>query len=66
MLIACERPIAEIALDQTAPATAEVVGEREVLVRGKALGETNLKIISRDGRSSLYRLVVHSESAQTR
>ncbi len=44
-LIGSDRPIAEIAVEQPGQATAEVVGDHEVLIRGKALGETRLKII---------------------
>ena len=65
MLIASDRPIAQIALDQVTQATAEVVGDHEVLIRGKALGETHLRIVSKDGRTSTYRVVVQAESAKS-
>jgi hypothetical protein len=65
VLIASDRPISQIALEQTSQATAEVVGDHEVLIRGKALGETLLKIDSKDGHSTIYRVVVHSESARS-
>jgi hypothetical protein len=64
-LLTMDRPIAEIQLDRTHQATAEVVGEREVLVRGKALGETHLRVLLKDGRSNIYRVVVESESARS-
>ena len=64
MLIASDRPIAQIALDRTAQASAEVVGDREVLIRAKALGETQLTITSQDGHSSAYRVLVQPESAK--
>jgi Flp pilus assembly secretin CpaC len=64
-LIASDRSIAQITLDPAAPATAEIVGDHEVLIRGKALGETHLTIASQDGRSSTYRVVVQSDSARS-
>jgi hypothetical protein len=64
-LFASDRPIAQVALDSTAQATAEVVGDHEVLIRGKALGETQLQIASKDGHTSTYRVVVQSESAKS-
>ena len=64
-LIASDRPIARISLDQTQLATAEVVGDREVLVRGKAMGESQLTISSKDGQYRTYRVVVQSESARS-
>ena len=64
-LVASDRPIAHISLDQAAQATAEIVGDHEVLIRGKALGETQLKIASADGHSRTYRVVVQSESAKS-
>lgn len=60
-LIASDLPIASIALDGTGQATAEVVGDREVLIRGKALGESRLIIASRDGRTIRYRVVVQPQ-----
>jgi Flp pilus assembly secretin CpaC len=65
VLVSSQTPIAQISLDQNAQATAELVGDHEVLIRGKALGETQLHVVSRDGRASTYRVVVQSESAQT-
>ena len=64
-LIASDRPISEVALDRPANASAEVVGDYEVLVRGKALGETQLRIVSKDGRVTIYRVIVKSESAKS-
>jgi len=64
-LIASDRPIAQITTDQTLQASAEVVGDREVLIRGKALGETRLTIASKDGNKSTYRVVVQSDSARS-
>lgn len=63
-LISSDRPIAQIALNQTSGATAEVVGDHEVLIRGVALGETRLQIASKDGHTSTYRIIVQSESAK--
>jgi hypothetical protein len=62
-LLASDRPIAAIAMEPNQQVTAEIVGEREVLLRGKALGEANLAIASKDGRKSTYRVIVQSESA---
>jgi len=64
-VIASDRPIAEIAMDQTPQATAELVGDRDVLVRGKALGEAHLMISLKDGKKRVYRVVVESESARS-
>lgn len=64
-LVASDRPIARVSLDQAAQATAEIVGNHEVLVRGKALGETRLTIAFADGQSSSYRVVVQSDSAKS-
>jgi Flp pilus assembly secretin CpaC len=63
-LVSSQTPIAQVSVEQNAQATAEVVGDHEVLIRGKALGETQLRIVSRDGRATAYRIVVQSESAQ--
>jgi hypothetical protein len=65
MLIASDRPISQIAVDQSAQATAEVVGDHEVLIRGKALGETQLRVVSKDGATRTYQVVVQSESAKS-
>jgi hypothetical protein len=62
-LISSDRPIAQVVLDHAGQATAEVVGDHEVLIRGKVLGETQLKIDAKDGHSRTYRIVVESESA---
>lgn len=64
-LIASDRAIARIAIDQDQTATAEVVGDREVLIRGKALGESHLTIALTDGRSLNYRVRVEAESARS-
>lgn len=64
-LIASDRPIAQVTLNRNNQATAEVVGDYEVLIRGKALGETQLQIVSKDGHTSLYHVVVQSESASS-
>jgi hypothetical protein len=64
-LIASDRPIAGITVDRSQQATAEVVGDREVLVRGKALGEATLTISLKDGHSSNYRVIVQSETARS-
>ena len=64
-VVGSDRPIAEISLDRTQQASAEVVGEREVLIRGKALGEARLTIAAKDGRTNMYRVVVQAESAQS-
>jgi len=65
ILLASDRPIAGIQLDQTQQASAEVVGDREVLIRGKALGEARLIVSSMDGHNSIYRVVVQSDSAKS-
>ena len=64
-LIASDHAIARIAVDGPQQATAEVVGEREVLIRGKALGEARLTIALKDGHVNTYRVIVESESAKT-
>lgn len=64
-LIAADQPIAAVALDPAQQATAEVVGDREVLIRGRAMGETTLVISMKNGRSNKYRILVQAESAQT-
>jgi hypothetical protein len=63
-LIASDRPIAGITVDRPQQATAEIVGDREVLIRGKALGEARLTISTKDGHARMYRVVVQSESAR--
>ncbi|HEY3839440.1 MAG TPA: pilus assembly protein N-terminal domain-containing protein [Bryobacteraceae bacterium] len=64
-LLESETPIAQIAIDGNQQASAEIVGDREVLLRGKSLGEARLLIALKDGHTSTYRVVVRSESAQT-
>jgi Flp pilus assembly secretin CpaC len=64
-LISTDRPIAEIAIEGNQQASAEVVGDHEVLVRGKALGETHLTIATKDGHKLSYRVVVQAESASS-
>ena len=64
-LISLDRPIGGINLDCTLQASAEVVGDREVLVRGKNLGEAHLTIALKDGHVNTYRVIVESESART-
>jgi Flp pilus assembly secretin CpaC len=64
-LVTTDRTIGEIALDQNQQASAEIVGEREVLIRGKALGETRLTIASKDGHTNMYRVIVEAESARS-
>ena len=63
--VASDRPIAQVTLDQAGPATAELVGDYEVLIRGRVLGETHLKVITRDGHASLNHVTVRSEAART-
>jgi hypothetical protein len=65
-LLASDRPIANVAIDQALQATAEVVDDHQVLIRGKALGETRLTIASKDGHTSTYRVVVSAQSAWNR
>jgi hypothetical protein len=64
-LIASDHPISGVAMDRIQQATAEVVGDREVLIRGKALGEAKLTISLKDGHATTYRVVVQSESARS-
>jgi Pilus formation protein N terminal region len=64
-LLATDRPIAEVRMEQNQQATAELVGDREVLIKGKALGEARLTISSKDGHTSNYRVTVRAESAQS-
>ena len=65
MLVAVDRPIAGVKIDQTQHASAEVVGDHEVLVRGKSMGDAQLIIAAKDGYSRTYRVTVQSESAQS-
>jgi hypothetical protein len=62
-LVHAERPVADVAMDGGHQAIAEIVGEREVLIRGKALGEARMTIALNDGRKVAYRVLVQSESA---
>jgi hypothetical protein len=64
-LISADRSVAEIVIDRPQQASAEVVGDREVLLRGKALGEARLTITSKGGQTSSYRVVVQAESARS-
>ena len=64
-LLQSDRPIAQVAMDANQQASAEIVGDREVLVRGKSLGEARLMVALKDGHASTYRVVVRSESAQS-
>ena len=64
-LVSTDRPIANAVIDQPLQASVEVVGEREVLVRGKALGEAHLTIASNDGGTVTYRVLVQAESARS-
>jgi len=65
VLVQSDRPVAEATMAPPQPAVAEIVGEREVLVRGKELGETQLTVALKDGRKVTYRVKVQAESAQT-
>jgi hypothetical protein len=62
-LVHADRPIAGVTMDENQRAVAEIVGEREVLIRGRALGEAHLTVALQDGRKIAYRVVVLSESA---
>jgi Flp pilus assembly secretin CpaC len=64
-LVRADAAVAAVALDDKQQATAEIVGEREVLIRGKELGETRLTVSTRDGQIIRYRLVVQAESARS-
>jgi hypothetical protein len=64
-LIAADRPISGVTVDRNEQVSAEVVGEREVLIRGKAIGQAHLTIATQDGRTSTYQLVVQSETARS-
>ena len=46
---------------QNQQATAELVGDREVLIKGKALGEARLIISTKDGHDNTYRVMVQAE-----
>lgn len=63
-LVSLDAPIAEIKIDGS-QATAEVVGDREVLIKGKALGESRIFVLSKDGKTDSFRVVVRSESARS-
>jgi hypothetical protein len=64
-LLESDRPIAQVSMDSNQQATAEIVGDREVLLRGKALGEARLTVALKDGHLNAYRVVVEAESART-
>jgi hypothetical protein len=64
MLIASDRAIAQVAVNQTRNATAEVVGNHEVLVRGKLRGDTELAVTSTDGQTRIYRVSVRPAEAR--
>lgn len=64
-LVSSQTPVARVMVEQDGQATAEVVGEREVLVRGKAAGQTTLRVVSRDGHATTYRVVVESDAAES-
>lgn len=64
-IIAADRPISSVKVDNNDQIAAEVVGDREVLVRGKALGEAHVIVATQDGRSATYRLMVQAETART-
>lgn len=64
-LIAADRPISGVTVDHNEQVSAEIVGEREVLIRGKALGQAHLTIATQDGRTSTYQLVVQSKTARS-
>ena len=64
-LITADRPIAGVAIDHAEFASAELVAEREVLVRGKALGEASMTVSMQDGHTNRYRVVVQSETARS-
>jgi len=60
-LIASERDIAQVAVSGNDSATAEIVGNHEVLVRGKSRGETRIAILAKDGRTLVYRVNVQPD-----
>src|SRR3569833_1414340 len=60
-LLASDRPIAGIQMDRVQQATAEQVGDREVLIRGLATGESRLVVASKVGHTSTYRVVVQPD-----
>ncbi len=64
-LVRADRAVAEVAIQGNQQAMAEIVGEREVLIRGKELGETILTVSTKDGHQIQYRVVVQSESARS-
>src|SRR5436305_1179147 len=54
-LVRADRAVADVAIDGN-QAAAEIVGDREVLIRGKELGEARLTISTKDGHTILYRV----------
>lgn len=64
-LVRADRAVAAVALDGDQMASAEIVGVREVLIRGKELGETRLSVSTKDGHVIQYRVVVQAESARS-
>ena len=64
-LVRVDRPVADVAMQGNQQAVAEIVGEREVLIRGKELGEARLTVSTRDGKTIQYRVVVQAESARS-
>lgn len=64
MLIASDREIAQVAVNQKENATAEVVSGHEVLVRGKSPGDTQLAVTSTDGQTRIYRVSVRPADAR--
>jgi hypothetical protein len=64
-LLQSDRPIAQVSMDSNPQATAEIVGDRDVLLRGKILGEARLTVALKDGHLNMYRVVVEADSAST-
>jgi Flp pilus assembly secretin CpaC len=64
-LVRADRAVADVAVEGTQQAVAEIVGEREVLIRGKELGEARLTVATRDGHRIQYRVVVQADSAKS-
>lgn len=65
VLVQADRPVAEAIVARPQQAVAEIVGDREVLLRGRDLGETQLTVALKDGRRVVYRVVVQAGSANT-
>ena len=64
-LIASDGPIAGIAVEPAGQVSAEVVGEREVLVRGKAVGAARVVISSKDGQVRTFNVFVRRDRSQS-